>query len=157
MEQTLRQLGELLLRAIPTIELLLTVYLSYAMIVERPLRRLLAERRAMTQGAIEKARADIAAAEAKMAEYEQRLREARVSVFNAQETRRRKAQEARAAALNQARSEANSRIARAKCELEDEAEDARKNLQAESQRLAGEIIRTVLKQLPVTQSAGGAQ
>ncbi|HXZ81760.1 MAG TPA: ATP synthase F0 subunit B [Terriglobales bacterium] len=157
MEQTLRQLGELVLRSVPTIVLLLTVYFAYSWIVERPLRGVLAERRARTEGATEKARADIAAAEAKTTEYEQRLREARGAVFNAQEARRHKAQEARAAALNQARAEANSRIARARTELEQDAEQAKKSLQAESQRLAGEIIRTVLKQVPVTQSAGGAE
>jgi len=157
MEQTLQQLVELVLRAVPTIVLLLTVYVAYTFIVSRPLTRTLAERRARTEGAIEKARADIAAAEAKAAEYEQRLREARVAVFNAQESRRRKLQEARNIALNQARDEANSRVARARGAIEQDVVEARQTLQAESQRLANEIIRTVLKQLPVPQSASGAQ
>ena len=64
MEQTLRQLGELLLGSVPTIILLALLYTLYAFLVHRPLMAVLAERRARTQGAMEKARADIAAADA---------------------------------------------------------------------------------------------
>ena len=77
MDQTLRQLGELLLGAVPTVILLATLYILYTFLVHRPLTAVLAERRSRTQGAMEKARADIAAAEARTADYEQRLREAR--------------------------------------------------------------------------------
>ena len=77
MGQTLHQLGELLLGAVPTVVLLTLLYALYASIVHKPLRRVLEERRSKTEGAVEKSRADIAAAEARTAEYEQRLREAR--------------------------------------------------------------------------------
>jgi hypothetical protein len=60
MEQTLRQLGELLLGAIPTVVLLLMLYGLYHVIVHKPLEAVLAERRKRTQGAAEKARTDIA-------------------------------------------------------------------------------------------------
>src|SRR5947209_19590358 len=88
MEETLRQLGGLLLGAIPTVIFMLAMYLVYTVLVHRPLTRVLAERRSRTEGAVEKARADVAAAEARTAEYEQRLREARTSMFKMQETRR---------------------------------------------------------------------
>ena len=65
MDQTLRQLGELLLGSIPTVILLALLYALYAMIVHKPLRRALEERRSKTEGAVEKSRADIAAAEAR--------------------------------------------------------------------------------------------
>src|SRR6266404_6089076 len=65
MDQTLRQLGELLLGAVPTVILLATLYILYTFLVHRPLTVVLAERRNRTQGAMEKARADIAAAEAR--------------------------------------------------------------------------------------------
>src|SRR3954464_12435731 len=91
MDETLRQLGELLLQSIPTIVCLLVVYLGYWALVHKPLMRVLAERHSRTQGAIEKARADVAAAEAKTAAYEQQLREAKLSVLRAQEARRQKA------------------------------------------------------------------
>ncbi|MFZ0997830.1 MAG: hypothetical protein WAO17_06495, partial [Candidatus Sulfotelmatobacter sp.] len=81
MDQTLRQLGELLLGSVPTVILLTLLYALYATIVHKPLRHVLEERRSKTEGAIEKSRADIAAAEARTSEYEQRLREARATVF----------------------------------------------------------------------------
>src|SRR5271154_5243919 len=103
MDQTLRQLGELLLGAVPTVILLASLYILYTFIVHRPLAAVLAERRNRTQGAMEKARADIAAAEARTADYEFRLREARQKVFKSQEARRQEAAEARSAAVNHAR------------------------------------------------------
>ena len=85
MEQTLKQVGELLLGAVPTILLLLMLYGLYTALVYKPLKKVLAERRSRTEGAIEKARADIAAAESKTFEYEAKLREAKLAVFRAQE------------------------------------------------------------------------
>ncbi|MGC2196110.1 MAG: hypothetical protein WA628_15660, partial [Terriglobales bacterium] len=96
MDETLRQLGGLLLGSVPTIIMLVVLYATYTVVVHKPLARVLAERRAKTEGAIEKARADVAAAEARTAEYEQRLREARIAVFKHQEARRQAALQARA-------------------------------------------------------------
>ena len=67
MDETLRQLGELLLGSVPTIIMMVLVYAIYSVLVHKPLTRVLAERRAKTEGAIEKARADVAAAEASTA------------------------------------------------------------------------------------------
>ena len=77
MDETLRQLGGLLLGAVPTIIFLLALYGAYTVLVHRPLLNVLAERRTRTEGAVEKARAAIAYAEQRTADYEQRLREAR--------------------------------------------------------------------------------
>src|SRR5246127_1678188 len=120
MDETLRQLGGLLLGSIPTIILLVVLYGAYAVIVHKPLSRVLAERRAKTEGAIEKARADISAAEARTAEYEQRLREARAAVFRAQEARRQAAIEMRARAVEEARRRAQSQVQVAKKGIEED-------------------------------------
>ena len=85
MDETLHQLGELLLGSIPTVILLALLYALYTAIVHKPLQKVLAERRGKTEGAVEKSRADIARAEERTAEYEQKLREARAAVFRAQE------------------------------------------------------------------------
>src|SRR5271154_889582 len=145
MDQTLRQLGELLLGSIPTVILLALLYALYAMIVHKPLRRALEERRSKTEGAVEKSRADIAAAEARTSEYEQRLREARATVFRAQEARRKAALDARTAALNKARSDAQAQVQAAKADIQKDREAAQGGLQAEAQTLAEEIIRRVLE------------
>ena len=145
MDQTLRQLGELLLGAVPTVILLALLYILYTTIVHRPLRRVLDERRSKTEGAIEKSRADIAAAEARTSEYEQRLREARATLFRAQEARRKAAVDARTAAMNEARIKARAQVQAAKADIEKDREAAQHGLQAEAQTLALEIIRRVLE------------
>jgi F-type H+-transporting ATPase subunit b len=145
MDQTLRQLGELLLGAVPTVVLVTLLYSLYLNIVHRPLRRVLAERRSKTVGAIEKSRADIAAAEARTSEYEQRLREARATLFRVQETRRKAALDARAAALHEARNKAQAQIQAAKEGINKDCDSARHALQGEAQTLAVEIVRRVLE------------
>lgn len=145
MDQTLRQLGELLLGAVPTVILLALLYVLYSVIVHRPLRRVLDERRSKTEGAVEKSRADIAAAEAKTSEYEQKLREARAAVFRAQDARRKAALDARTAAMNEARSKAQAQVQAAKADIEKDREAAQAGLQGEAQSLAVEIMRRVLE------------
>jgi F-type H+-transporting ATPase subunit b len=145
MDQTLRQLGELLLGAVPTVILLALVYALYTLLVHKPLRRVLDERHSKTEGAIEKSRADIAAAEARTSEYEQRLREARTTLFRAQEARRKVAVDARAAALSEARSKAQQQVQAAKADIEKDRESAQAGLQGEAQSLAVEIMRRVLE------------
>jgi F-type H+-transporting ATPase subunit b len=145
MDQTLRQLGELLLGAVPTVILLALLYVLYTTIVHKPLRRVLDERRSKTEGAVEKARADIAAAEARTSEYEQRLREARAKVFHAQEARRKAALDARTAAISEARSKAQAQVQAAKADIEKDREAAQDGLQAQAQTLAEEIMRRVLE------------
>ena len=145
MEQTLRQVGELLLGAIPTALLLLLLYACFSTLVYKPLKKTLAERRSRTEGAIEQARADIAVAEAKTFEYEGRLREAKLAIFRAQESRRNQAQQARAEAVAAARKKADELIREARAEIEQEAAVAKQTLQAEAGRLAEAIIRSILQ------------
>jgi len=155
MDEILSQLGGLLLGSIPTIIFLVMLYATYSVLVHKPLVRVLAERHARTEGAMEKARADIAAAEARTAEYEQRLREARVAMFKRQEARRQQAVQARAAAAAEARAEARSQIDKAKADIEKEKLAAQSGLEAESARLAAEIIRVVLSPITVQAQAVG--
>ena len=145
MDETLRQLGELLLGAVPTVILLALLYVLYTTIVHKPLRRVLEERRSKTEGAVEKSRADIAAAETRTAEYEQKLREARASVFRAQEARRQSAAQARANAVNEARTKAQAQVQAAKKDIENDRVAAQDGLQAEVASLAQEIMRRVLQ------------
>ncbi len=145
MDETLRQLGELLLGSVPTVILLALLYALYTVIVHKPLRRVLEERRSKTEGAIEKSRADIAASEARTAEYEQKLREARASVYRAQEARRQAAQQVRANAVSEARSKAQAQVQAAKKDIENDRAAAQDGLQAEVASLAQEIIGRVLQ------------
>jgi F-type H+-transporting ATPase subunit b len=155
MDQILRQLGELLLGSVPTIILLTALYIVYTFLVHRPLTAVLAERRSRTQGAMEKARSDIAAAEARTADYEQRLREARQKVFKNQEARRQQANQARTHAVNEARTRAQEQVKQARAALEEDKQQAMTKLQSDAARLAGDIVRTVLRPMASPSQAGG--
>jgi len=156
MDQVLRQVGELLLGSIPTVLFMLALWGSYSILVHKPLTRVLAERRAKTEGAVERARADMAAAEARTAEYEQRLREARVALFRSQEERRKKAMETRAATLEQARERARAEIEKGRAAIEQDKVAAQEGLQGDTTRLAAEIVRVVLEPGTASTPAGGA-
>jgi F-type H+-transporting ATPase subunit b len=153
MDETFRQISELLLGSIPTIIFFLLLYGLYTVLVHRPLAGVLAERHARTQGAIEKARADIALAEQRTAEYEQGLRDARIAILKAQEARRTLASKAREAALAQARSQSQAQVQQARAAIEQDKLAAKTTLEAEAGRLATEIIRIVLE--PAMARAGG--
>jgi F-type H+-transporting ATPase subunit b len=155
MDETLRQIGELLLGSIPTIIFFVLLFGLYVVIVHKPLARVLAERHARTQGAIEKARADIATAEARTAEYEKRLRDARLALFKAQEARRARAAQARAEAVADARKQAQAQIEQTRAMIEADKTTAMSSLEAEVGRLASEIIRTVLQPALSSAPAGG--
>ena len=155
MEQTLHQLGGLLLGAVPTVILLWdalhSLHFSGLSATHRRARRA----RSRTQGAMEKARADIAAAEARTADYEQRLREARQKVFKNQEARRQQAIQSRSQAVNQARARAQEQVKQARAGMEADMQQAMTKLQADAARLASDIVRTVLRPVASPSQAGG--
>ena len=155
MDQTLRQLGELLLGAVPTVILLATLYILYTFLVHRPLTAVLAERRNRTEGGMEKARADIAAAEARTAEYEQRLREARLRVFKNQEARRQQATQSRNQAVNEARTRAQAQVKQARADIEEYKQQAMSKLQSDAAQLAAAIVRAVLRPVASPSPVGG--
>jgi len=144
MDATLRQLGELALGAIPTIILFVFIWILYRVIVHKALATALTERRSKTVGAFEKAKADIAVAEQKTAEYEGKVREARLAVFKRQENRRQQILEQKMAAIAEARADAEARVVAARSEIQKEAEIAKALVQSESSTLAQEIIRAIL-------------
>lgn len=139
-----KALGELLLNAVPTIIMFAVLYLAYRFLVHNPLMKVLAERHSKTEGAVAKAQADVAAADAKTKAYEERLREARMSIFKSQEERRKQLLDARSAAIAEARAAADSRLKAARAEIEKETVTAKAGLQGQTETLAQEVIRAVL-------------
>ena len=160
MDQILRQLGGLLLGAVPTVILLAALYVLYAVLVYRPLTAVLAERRQRTQGAMEKARTDIARRRAQERAaggllHVQRLREARQKIFKNQEARRQQASHSRSHAVNQARTRAQEQVKQARAGMEEDKQQAMAKLQSDAARLAIEIVRTVLRPLAGPSPVGG--
>ena len=145
MDAALRKaIGELLLSAVPTIIMFAILYLAYRFLVHNPLAKVLKERHSKTEGAVAKAQADVAAADAKTKDYEERLREARAGIFKAQEARRKQLMDARSSAIAEARSAADAKIKAAKADIAKETETAKAGLQGQVETLAQEVIRAVL-------------
>src|ERR1700753_2196999 len=72
MDDIVQQVGALLLGAIPTMLLFVVLVTAYQFLVQGPLNKVLAERRARTEGAVENAHRATAQAEPKAAEYAHR-------------------------------------------------------------------------------------
>jgi F-type H+-transporting ATPase subunit b len=152
MDEIIQQVGALLLGAIPTALLFIALVLCYQFLVQKPLSRTLDERRARTEGAIEDAHRAIARAEARAAEYANKLRQARAEIFKIREQRIKQWNTERDAALDSARKSAGLTVSQAKSELETEAGNARQAIQASAADLASQVVRAVL---PMT--AGGTR
>jgi len=150
MQETLRQIGELLLNSIPTILCLLVLWTAYTFMVHNPLRQVLAKRRALTEGAVEQARKEIASAEARTAEYEQKLREARAQIFKTQESYSKRVMDERAKALAEARTteyeqklrEARAQIFKTQESYSKRVMDERAKALAEARKQADQMIKS---------------
>ena len=145
MDAILRQIGELLVNSIPTIISVLILWTAYRFIVHGKLRQVLAERHALTEGAIERAQQEIATAEKRTAEYEQRVREARSQIFKTQQANRQRVMDERNAALAESRKNAGEMVKQARAALEKDTLGAKAALEQQANVLADQVIATVLK------------
>jgi F0F1-type ATP synthase membrane subunit b/b' len=148
MESTLHDLGQLLLKAIPTIFLLLVVHLYLKRMFFRPLGEVLAKRRAATDGQRESAKAIQAQAAAQTMSIEEQLRQARDAIYQDQEEARRKWTADHDAQLEQARQQGRELIQQAKFQLDDEAAVAKNQLAETSDALADQIANALLERKP---------
>jgi F-type H+-transporting ATPase subunit b len=151
MDAILRQIGELLVNSIPTIISVLILWTAYTFLVHGKLRQVLAQRHALTEGAIERAQQEIATAEKRTAEYEERVREARSQIYKALQAHLQRVMEERNAALAEARKNAGEMVKKARVVLEADVISAKAALEQQAIVLAEQVIVTVLK--PAT--AGG--
>ena len=152
MQDILQQVVELFIGAIPTALLFIVLVISYQFLIQGPLTDVLARRRALTEGAMEDARKAIADAEAKTAEYAERLRQSRAEAYKVREQRVKQWNAERDAALDAARKAAQEKVRQAKAALDAEAASARNTIQGSIADLAGQAVRAVL---PV--GAGGSR
>jgi F-type H+-transporting ATPase subunit b len=143
MEQTLQDLADLVLSALPTTLLAGFLVIVLNAVLFRPLAAVIAQRDAATKGALEQARAAIQQAEDKVAEYEKALRNARGEILREQEAQRLRLREQQAAAIAAARECGQALIDDAKRQLRMETEAARSSLRAGAEQLAEAIASSV--------------
>jgi F-type H+-transporting ATPase subunit b len=144
MEETLRALGEILLKAVPTFVLVFLLYLYLSRMFFRPLEEVLQKRYAATEGARKLADESLAKVAAKTAEYEAAIRAARGEVYNELGQLRWQLQTDHAAAIEKARHEAEAQISAAKAELQQEVSRLKQQLAGESDALATQIAESIL-------------
>jgi F-type H+-transporting ATPase subunit b len=144
MQVIFQQLGVLLISAIPTAVLFIVLVIAYQILMQGPLTAILAQRRQRTEGAMEDARKAVAEAEAKAADYAERLRQAKAEAYKLREQRVQQWTAERDAALDEARKAAGEKVRQAKAELEAEVVSARTVIQAATADLATQALRAVL-------------
>jgi F-type H+-transporting ATPase subunit b len=145
MDAILRQIGELLISSIPTIISLLIVWVGYRFIVHGKLQQVLEQRHALTEGAMERAHQEIATAETRTAEYEQRVREARAQIYKGQQANRQRIMDERNAALAEARKQAGAMVKAARTDLASTVASSKVALREQADALADMVIETVLR------------
>src|SRR5882724_574695 len=126
MEETLRALGGILLRAVPTFILVVLLHFYLKFIFFKPLQRVLRQRYEATEGARKLAEASLTKASEKAAEYEAALRSARAQTYQELEQLRRQLQDDRALAVREARARAEAAVSQAKAALGAEVADLKK-------------------------------
>ncbi len=144
MQEILLQIGALLVEAIPTAMLFIVLVVAYQILVQEPLTDTLKKRHALTEGAIEEARKAIELAEARTADYAEKLRLARADAYKIREQRIRRWNAERETALETARKAASVRVSAAHSEIDIEAAAARGAIEASAADLANRAVRAVL-------------
>jgi len=142
---TLQALTGILLKAVPTIILLLIVHFYLKAMFFRPLQKVLAQRRAATEGARESADAMVKTAAEKAAALEAKLRQAHEAIYQEQEEARRKLLAEQSARVEEAKRQSRELIHQGKLELEAETAAAKRQLAATVDALAEQITSSLLR------------
>lgn len=133
------------MKALPTFLLVWLVHFYLKRMFYRPLDRVLEERYRATEGARKLAQESMEAAARKASEYEAALRDARSEIYREQDEVRKRWRRELAAAVEEARRNAEAKVGQAKADLAAGAEEARRALEAESDALAGRIVESILR------------
>jgi F-type H+-transporting ATPase subunit b len=145
MDATLHALGEILLKAVPTVLLVVVLHFYLKYVFFKPLKKVLDERYDATEGARKLAAESLEKAAAKTADYEAKLRAARAEVYQVQERLYKEMQERQAAQVAEARRNAEQMLRAAQAQIGLEAEQAKAALAAESDALAARIAEAVFR------------
>ena len=144
MDALIRQLGGLLLTAVPTIILLIIVHFYLKYMLFRPLHDVLQKRREATEGALQAAQKSLDLAAEKATMYDLALKEARAEMYRESEEARRNWLDQQAARIEEARLKTHEMIQEASAGLASEIEAAKRDLASRSQMLALQIVETIV-------------
>ena len=110
----------------------------------KPIRKVLADRRQVIDGAREKAAAVYAEVQSKMAQYEARLQAAKAEAGGRRAEALKQAQTEETAVLEKARKQASDSLASIRDKVAKEAGEARELLKKQAEVLSGDICEKIL-------------
>ncbi len=145
MEATLQALGDLLVKAIPTVLFFIALTFYLRAVLFKPIAKIFEERRKATEGVRELAQRAFEAAEKKSSEFERALQMARAELHQEHEALRRGWIEEQEQEIAKARAEADRKIQEAKHEIAQEAERAQADLNANVELLGQQIVSSLLR------------
>lgn len=144
MDATLQALGGILLKAVPTLFLVLLLHFYLKSTLFGPLEKVRKARHDATAGARQAAQQALALAADRAREYEAALTAARGELYKDQEELRKKWRSDADQSVGQARERAQDAIRLSREQLQSETAAARENLRAPSEELASAIAARVL-------------
>jgi F-type H+-transporting ATPase subunit b len=144
MGEILSQLGHLFVQSIPTVVFVFLLLVILERLFFRPLTTLLKQREEATRGAVARARAQVAAAEARTREYEAAFQTARQDVYRLREAERKTALGERENTLRKAREQSEALLKDAQAGLSRQVEAAKRELESSSRALGVEITEAIL-------------
>jgi F0F1-type ATP synthase membrane subunit b/b' len=145
MDDTLRALGGILLRAVPTFLLVVFLHFYLKKMFFQPMERMLRQRFEATEGARKLAEQALARASARTSEYEAAIRAVRSEIYQAQEQFYKQLQESQSAQIAAARQSAEAEVHSARAQLARDVEAAKLTLARDSESLAAEIADSLLR------------
>jgi len=145
MDVILRDLGGILLRAVPTFLIVIFLHFYLKLVFFGPMQRVLQKRYEATEGARKLADQSLARASQKTAEFEAAMRAAKGEVYHVQDQLHKQLQEHQAEELMAARKQADALVAQAKADLAKDIEAAKAGLARESELLANQIAESILR------------
>jgi F0F1-type ATP synthase membrane subunit b/b' len=145
MDATLKALAALALEAIPTVLffIFLTHYLKRVYFV--PVAKIMEERRKQTEGMRELAKRAHEAADKRGYEFESAIMMVRAQLLQENEAQRRQWAEEQAKLVQEARREAEQRVAAAKLAIARELDSAKSDMGPSVDRLSSQIVESLLK------------
>lgn len=144
MDSTLQALGGILLRAIPTLLLVILLHQYLKRMFFRPLEEVLDKRREATEGARQAAETALRLASEKAEEYQAALDVGLGGIYKDQEETRRRWLDEQTRGIEEARHANQRMIAKAKEEIAAQVAAAREELIPASRDLAGRITGALL-------------
>jgi F-type H+-transporting ATPase subunit b len=114
------------------------------MFLYKPIRKILSERRAVIDSARDKAQSVDELVQAKVAQYEARLRDAKAEAGARRADMVKQAQAEETAVLEKARKEATDSLSSIRTKVAKEAADARELLKKQAEALSGDICEKIL-------------